>query len=140
MKKSKSAKIPNSFGKGVTDSLFVAADGRDLFSFVIDFCKEAAKVRHSLLEETLFHFRNNTLKKIKDPELKKDVEHIWNDVADGYSTVLLTIGFAMGQRIDLNDPRAEREIDYVWQRAKEEGLFPIYPRVKSVSSRKGGRA
>jgi hypothetical protein len=49
------------------------------------------------------------------------------------SFVYLTVGFALGQQIDIITPEAQKEIDFVRKRLREEKMFFIYPKEKKAA-------
>jgi hypothetical protein len=129
----KKSKIPKKFGQGITGNLFKESEYGNMYGTFSRICEETTKAdkedgneHHDKLKEIL--------KVIKNPEIKKDLKHWWlNVLPHWYSNVYLTVGFALGQHIDIITPEAQKEIDFVWKRLREEKLFFIYPREKKAA-------
>ncbi len=127
----KKMRMPKKFGDGITGQIFEANGCCDLYEFFGDLCEEARKKNKSLLKERLKEDRR-ILDKVDNPELKKELTEHFLYCRHNFSDIYLAIGFSLGQRLDILTPEAQKEIDYVWQRLREEGIFFTYPRKKAA--------
>ncbi len=131
----KKTKMPREFGSGITGNLFEES-GSDFepYSFLAKLCEETAKTNKEESYNELHGKLKEILKVINNPEIEKELKHWWLEVLPyWYSNVYLTVGFALGQNIDIITPEAREEIDFVWKRLREEKLFFIYPREKKAA-------
>jgi hypothetical protein len=126
-------KMPKKFGMGITGNLFEESGCFEPYSFLIKLCEETTKADKEDGDE-LHNKLKEILKAIKNPEIEKELKHWWlNALPHWYSNVYLTVGFALGQHIDIITPEAQKEIDFVWKRLREAKMFFIYPRHKKAA-------
>jgi len=122
-------KMPKKFGMGITGNLFEESGCFEPYPFLIRLCEEN-KEDHKESDDQL----KKILKAISDSEIQKELKYWWlNALPHWYSNIYLTVGFALGQHIDIITPEAKKEIDFVWKRLREEKLFFIYPREKKAA-------
>jgi hypothetical protein len=129
----KKAKMPKEFGNGITGNLFEECGRFEPYPFLTRLCEESAKLNKEdkkEIDDQLKEFQ----KAIGEPKIRKELKFWWEDsLPHRYANIYLTVGFALGQRIDIIEPEAQREIDFVWQRLREESLFFIYPKEKKAA-------
>lgn len=127
----KKIKFPKNFGHGITGQLMEECGAYGFYEFLAEFSREVAKKDKSFKENSVE--RRQDLNKIKEPEVRKDVEELLESASHDYVNTYLTVGFALGQRLDILESSAQKEIDYIWQRLREEKLFFVYPRDRKAA-------
>ena len=128
----KKTKMPKKFGMGITGNLFEESGCFEPYPFLVKLCEQVAKADKRERDE--FHGKlKDILEAINSPKIKEDLKMWWLKVLPHqYCNVYLTVGFALGQHIDIITPEAQKEIDFVWKRLKEEKMFFIYPKEKKA--------
>lgn len=121
----KKIRRPKDFGRGIGPAL-CGLSGDSIYDFVIDFSKELGKKEEIVRDAKEYLCEKYHLE-------KSTVDEIFNHAVDAFSKIMLTVGFTLGQMLDIENPEAVREMNYILDKMKERDVFLAYPKHKKAA-------
>lgn len=92
-----------------------------------ELCKKIFESEYAEGEESRA-WLNGELAKISDAKLREKVSDAAGDLLEKSRYFYLAAGFALGQDYEPSSPKARTQIQYLRQRIREAGIFPLMAR------------
>jgi len=111
--------------------------------FLYDLCREIWEKKYhwstgfsdpEKAEVTAIDWFEETVKGKLDQEMQEDWDQYWWDFTEGLTAVVFGIGFVAGQKYEVGDPKALKEIDHLSKKIDAcFDPFPFFPRERKAA-------